>query len=113
MRFKGDASLLDPKLEAAEAYVLALRTGEVPATRVAGQHLAKDVVLNLAAGQRRNTISGYDAVLDRITGEWPNTPVYVKGFWSFPRSEGNQVKVDATFPPMGAAPAAVHLTFGF
>lgn len=104
---------MDPKLEAAEAYVLAMRTGEVPATRAAAQHLAKDVVLNLTAGQRRNTISGYDAVVDRITGEWPNTPVFVKGFWSFARSEGNQVKVDATFPPMGAAPAAVHLTFSF
>ncbi|MBV8716090.1 MAG: pyridoxamine 5'-phosphate oxidase family protein [Chloroflexi bacterium] len=104
---------MDHKLEAAEAYVLAMRTGEVPATRAAAQHLAKDVVLNLTAGQRRNTISGYDAVVDRITGEWPNTPVFVKGFWSFARSDGNQVKVDATFPPMGAAPAAVHLTFSF
>jgi predicted pyridoxine 5'-phosphate oxidase superfamily flavin-nucleotide-binding protein len=104
---------LDPKLEAAEAYVLAMRTGEVPATRAAGQHLAKDVVLNLTAGQRRNTITGYDAVLDRVTGEWPNTPVMVKGFWSFARHAGDQVKVDATFPPMGAAPAEVHLTFSF
>ena len=65
------------------------------------------------AGQRRNTITGYDAVVDRITGEWPNTPVLVKGFWSFARHAGNQVKVDATFPPMGAAPAAVHVTFSF
>ena len=104
---------MDPKLEAAEAYVLAMRTGEVPASRAAAQHLAKDVVLNLSAGQRRSTITGYDAVVDRITGEWPNTPVFVKGFWSFARAEGNQAKVDATFPPMGAAPAAVHLTFSF
>jgi general stress protein 26 len=104
---------LEPKLEAAEAYVLALRTGEVPATRAAAQHLAKDVVLNLKAGARQNTISGFDAVVDRITGEWPNTPVFVKGFWSFARPEGDQVKVDGTFPPMGASPAAVHLTFGF
>jgi general stress protein 26 len=37
----------------------------------------------------------------------------VKGFWSEPRLEGNQVKVDATFPAMGAAPAEVHLVFSF
>jgi len=90
-----------------------MRTGEVPATRAAAQYLTKDVVLNLTTGQRHNTINGFDAVVDRITGEWPNTPVFVKGFWSFARSEGDQVKVDATFPPMGAAPAAVHLTFSF
>jgi hypothetical protein len=52
-------------------------------------------------------------VLDRITGEWPNTPVFVRGFWSAPRLDGDVVKVDSTFPPMGAAPAEVHLTFTY
>jgi hypothetical protein len=104
---------LDKRLQAAEAYVLALRTGEVPATQAAGQHLAKDVVLNTVSGGRRATFSGYDEVLHRITGEWPNTPVFVKGFWSFARVDGDEVTVDATFAPMGAAPAAVHLSFGF
>lgn len=104
---------MDPKLEAAEAYVLAMRTGEPPATRAAAQHLGKDVVLNLTAGQRCNTLTGFDAVVDRITGEWPNTPVFVKGFWSFARHDGNIVRVDATFPPMGASPAAVHLACSF
>jgi general stress protein 26 len=104
---------LDKKLRAAEAYVLALRTGEVPATRAAGQFLAKDVVLTTGPAARKATITGYDAVLDRITGEWPNTPVFVRGFWSAPRLEGDGARVDATFPPMGAAPAAVHLTFTY
>src|SRR3569833_224689 len=86
-----------------------MRTGEVPAVAVASSHLAKDVKLN--AGGR--SFEGHDAVLDRVTGQWPNTPVYVRGYWSEPRLEGDKVKVDATFPPMGAAPEAMHLTFSF
>ena len=104
---------MDKRLQAAEAYVLALRTGEVPASRQAGTYLADDVVLNTGPANRRVSIKGHDQVLDRVTGEWPNTPVFVKGFWSAPRLEGDKARVDATFPAMGAAPAAVHLTFGF
>ena len=37
---------MDKRITAAEAYVLAMRTGEVPATEEAGKHLAKDVKLN-------------------------------------------------------------------
>ena len=99
---------MDKRLIAAGAYVLALRTGEVPATEAAGKQLAKDVVLNGATvwGRSGASLNGSDEVLYRITGEWPNTPVYVKGFWSEPRLAGDKVKVDATFPAMGAAPAA-------
>jgi hypothetical protein len=104
---------LDKRLRAAEAYVLALRTGEVPATRAASQYLAKDVVLTTGSAARKTTVTGYDAVLERITGEWPNTPVFVRGFWSEPRLDGESVKVDSTFPAMGAAPAEVHLTFTY
>ncbi len=106
---------MDKRLRAAEAYVLAMRTGEVPAVAAAGKHLAKDVVLTGATvwGRQGASVEGYDDVLYRITGEWPNTPVYVKGFWSEARLEGDKAKVDATFPAMGAAPAAVHLTFSF
>jgi general stress protein 26 len=106
---------MDTRIRAAEAYVLALRTGEVPATEAASKHLADDVKLNGATvwGRQGATLEGKKDVLYRITGEWPNTPVYVKGFWSEPRLEGNQVKVDATFPAMGAAPAEVHLAFSF
>jgi hypothetical protein len=58
-------------------------------------------------------VEGKQDVLYRITGEWPNTPVYVKGFWSEPKEEGDKVKISATFPAMGAAPAAMKLTFSF
>jgi hypothetical protein len=106
---------MDKRLRAAEAYVLAMRTGEYPAVETAEKHLADDVKLNGATvwGRQGATVEGKKDVLYRITGEWPNTPVYVKGFWSEPRLEGNQVKVDATFPAMGAAPAEVHLVFSF
>jgi len=104
---------LDHKLVAADAYVLALRTGEVPAVKQIGQYLASDVVLTTGSGARKATISGYDDVLNRVTGEWPNTPVFVKGFWSPARLDGEKARVDATFPGMGAAPAEVHLTFAY
>jgi general stress protein 26 len=106
---------MDKRIIAAEAYVLALRTGEVPATEQASKHLADDVKLNGATvwGRSGATLEGKKDVLYRITGEWPNTPVYVKGFWSEPKLEGDKVKVSATFPAMGAAPAAVSLTFGY
>jgi general stress protein 26 len=106
---------MDPRIRAAEAYLLAMRTGEVPATESAAHFLAEDVKLNGATvwGRQGATLEGKKDVLYRITGEWPNTPVYVKGFWSEPRLEGDKVKIDATFPAMGAAPAEVHLTFGY
>jgi hypothetical protein len=104
---------VDNRLQAADAYVLALRTGEIPASKNASQYLARDVVLTIGSGARKNTVSGYDDVLARISGEWPNTPVFFRGFWSPARLEGDKARVDATFPAMGAAPAEVHLTFGF
>src|SRR3979411_2555677 len=100
---------MSSRTEAAEAYVKALRTGEPSATQLAGQYLADDVVL--AAGQ--DEISGHDNVLKRITGQWPLTPVFVHAGFSAPREENGQVKVDAEFPPMGAAPQKLSLTFGF
>src|SRR6266540_7183878 len=99
----------------AEAYLLALRTGEVPATQEAGKYLAKDVQLFGAPvwGRQGASIDGYDDVLYRITGEWPNTPVYVKGFWSEAKPEGDQLKISGTFPAMGAAPASMNITFSY
>jgi len=106
---------MNQRIRAAEAYVLALRTGEVPAVNVLSKHLASDVVLTGATvwGRQGATVEGHDDVLYRVTGVWPNTPVYVKGFWSEPKEEDGKVKVSATFPAMGAAPAAMNLTFSF
>jgi hypothetical protein len=107
--------MVSKRVKGAEAYVLAMRTGEVPATENVANYLAKDVKLTGATvwGRQGATVEGKDDVLYRITGEWPNTPVYVKGFWSDPKEEDGKVKVTATFPAMGAAPAAVNLTFHY
>src|SRR3979411_3168387 len=100
---------MSSRTEAAEAYVKALRTGEPSATQLAGQYLADDVVL--AAGQ--DEIVGHANVLKRITGQWPVPSVFVHAGFSAPREEDGLVKVDAEFPPMGAAPQKLSLSFGF
>jgi hypothetical protein len=52
-------------------------------------------------------------VLKRITGQWPLTPVFQHAGFSAPREEDDKVKVEAEFPPMGAAPQKLSLTFSF
>jgi hypothetical protein len=100
---------MSSRTQAAEAYVKALRTGEPSATQQASQYLADDVVL--ATGQ--DEVSGHDNVLKRITGQWPLTSVFVHAGFSAPREETGQVKVAAEFPPMGAAPQKLSLSFDF
>lgn len=100
---------MSSRTQAAEAYVKALRTGEASATQRASDYLAEDVVL--AIGQ--DEVSGHGNVLKRITGQWPLTSVFVHAGFSTPREENDQVKVDAEFPPMGAAPQKLSLTFSF
>lgn len=97
------------RLEAAKAYVEALRTGDHDAAKRAAPHLAKDIVVS--AGQRK--FEGYDEALKRITGAWPNTPVFIKGDWSDIRDDGDTVRVQAKMRPVGAGPSAVNLTFAF
>lgn len=106
---------MNKRLDAADAYVLALRTGEFPAVERVSKVLAPDVKLTGATvwGKQGAVVEGYDEVLYRVTGVWPNTPVYVKGYWSEPEADGDKVKVTSTYPGMGAAPAAVNLTFSF
>jgi hypothetical protein len=97
------------RVQAAEAYVKALRTGEASAAIRAGGYLAPDVVLRSG----NDEIAGQAAVLARITGQWPLTPVLVHGAWSAPRVDGDQVLVSAEFGPIGAAPTRLDLTFDF
>jgi general stress protein 26 len=106
---------MNKRLQAADAYVLAMRTGEFPAVEEVSKVLAPDVKLNGATvwGRQGASVDGHDDVLYRITGVWPNTPVYVRGYWSAAKEDGDKVKVTATFPGMGAAPQAVNLTFSY
>jgi hypothetical protein len=101
--------MANKKVEAAEAYVKALRTGDGSAAVRAAKFLAPDVVLS--TGQTE--FKGYDAVLQRITGQWPNTPIYQYGGWTDPRPDGDRLTVHADFPPMGGGVLAIDLAFGF
>ena len=101
--------MTDQRVEAVEAYLKAYRTGEHSAAAQAAPHLAPDVVL---VGGRQDC-AGYDEVLKRITGQWPNTPVYLHAAWSDVVEENDRLSVSATISGLGAAPAAVKLAFWF
>src|SRR5919205_424294 len=95
------------RIQAAEAYVKALRTGEPSATQQASQYLADEVVLS--AGQ--DEVSGRDNVVKRITGQWPLTPVFQHAGFGTAREEDGRVVLEGELPPMGAAPQKLSLTF--
>src|ERR1700730_2745214 len=99
----------DNRVQAAEAYIQSMKSGEPGAAQRASNYLAPDVVLSTG----REEVKGHDEVLARITGQWPQTPVYTLGGWSAPIPAGDQLKVHADFPAMGAAVKEVNLTFSF
>ena len=100
---------MSTRIQAAEAYLKALRTGEPSATRRAGQYLADDVVLATA----QDEVRGRDNVLKRITGQWPLTPVFQHAGFATPREEDGVVNAEGEIPPMGAAPQKLSLRFVF
>ena len=101
--------MADKRVQAAEAVVQSLRTGERVASSRAAEHLADNVVLDTG----REQVEGKAAVLERISGDWPFTSTYKQGGWSEPQPEGDKLKVTAAFPALGAAPAGLNLTFSF
>jgi hypothetical protein len=101
--------MTDKRTQAAEAVVQSMRTGERVASSRAAEHLDDNVVLDTG----REQVKGKTAVLERISGEWPFTPIYKIGGWSDPEPDGDKLRVTATFPPLGAAPAGMNLTFSF
>lgn len=101
--------MADKKVQAAEALTQSIRTGERIASRNLEPHLADDVVLDTG----REQVSGKAAVLDRVSGVWPSTSIYYQGGWSEPEADGNNLKVSATFPSLGAAPQGMNLTLGY
>ena len=92
---------------AVDAVVRSIRTGEHSASLVAAKFLAPDIMLNSNGVE----IGGRAAVIDRITGQWAFTPVLAQGEWSLPENLGEQVRVGAEFPGLGAAPDDYSLTF--
>lgn len=101
--------MADKRTQAAEAVVQSIRTGERVASVRASEHLAEDVMLDTG----REQVKGKAAVLERISGEWPSTPVYKLGGWTEPQPEGDKLRVTGTFPALGAAPTGMNLTFSF
>ncbi|MSQ09695.1 MAG: hypothetical protein EXR52_01630 [Dehalococcoidia bacterium] len=95
--------------QAVEAYMIALRCGENAAVERARPHLAADVV----QGGGKTDVVGQKDVLFRVSGQWPNTPVLAQGAWSGISKDGDKLKVGATFASLGAAPAAIDITFSF
>jgi hypothetical protein len=100
--------MADKRVQAAEAVVQSIKTGERSASFRAAAHLAPDVVLDTG----REQFTGKD-VLERISGIWAFTPIYQRGSWSAPVADGDTLKVDGLFPDLGAAPSEMHLTFSF
>jgi hypothetical protein len=98
-----------PRVDAAEAYVQAFRTGEGSAARRASGRLSSEVRLVLGSGE----LTGHDEVLAHITGIWPYTSTYAQGGWSAPVDKGDDLEVQAVFPALGAAPRSARLTFSF
>src|SRR5438874_2139762 len=100
---------MDRRIEAAEAYVQALRTGEGSAAERAAAFLAPDVVL--LDGKQELTARG--RVMPRITGWWPFTAKYRRGAWSEPRLDGEHVAITGELPAPGAGPAKMDIRFAF
>jgi len=100
---------MSSRTQAAEAYIKALRTGEPSATQAAGQYLADDVVLATAQGE----VSGRTEVLKRITGQWPQTPVFQHAGFGTPQESNGSITYEGEIPPMGAAPQKLILKFSF
>ena len=92
-----------------DALVQSIRTGEYIAGVRALKFLAQDVTMKAGPAE----VSGLDEVGARVTGIWPNTPVFMHGAWTTPEVSGDTVKVGATFSGFGAAPASVDFAFTF
>lgn len=100
---------MQTRIEAARAYVEALRTGDRDAAQAAAPHLAEDIVVQV--GKRK--FEGNKEALRRITGTWPSTGIYRKGSWGDPWVDGSDLKVSGQMGPVGNGLAQVNLTFGF
>ncbi len=105
--------MADKRVQAAEAVVKSIKTGERSASERAREHLASDVVLEVVRAQGSEEIKGIDQVLFRLGGIWAFTPIFQRGAWSEPKTEADKLKVEGIFPDLGAAPQAMNLTFSF
>jgi hypothetical protein len=104
-----EAPISDVRRAAVDAVVRAMRTGEHSAASVATKFLSAKVTMNANGVE----LADRDAVVDRITGQWPFTPVLAQGEWSLLEKVGDGIRVGAEFPGLGAAPSDYSVTFFF
>lgn len=100
---------VDRQLEAADAYLQALRTATVSAADRVMHYLSPEVVV--IAGKQE--LNGADQVRQDLVVKWPRQPTYERGQWSYPERQGENVVITGTFPNLGSTPALVTLTFSF
>jgi hypothetical protein len=100
--------MISKQLQAAEAYIKCLRTGEASATRYAATFLAPDI----ESQDGPKTLRGKDAVTASITGRSPWLLVYYRGTWSF-AEDGNRVRARGEFPAIAGAFEWMQIDFTF
>ena len=93
-----------------EAVVQALRTGESSAAIHAGHQLADDARFITAFHKE---IVGRDAIVARLTGQWPVTSALARGNWDYSEDQSGAIIVRGEFAHVGAAPAEYALTVRF
>lgn len=100
---------VDVRVEGADAFVQALRTGTVSSAARAIRFMADDVVVT--AGKQE--LRGRAAVEADLATKFPRQPTYERGLWSYPAPDGDDLVVTGRFPDLGSTPASVTLRFSF
>jgi hypothetical protein len=100
----------NPRLLGVEYFIKALCTGERTAAERLVSHLAADVEFDTNSQPGvppigRESFTGRDVVLARVSGQWPATPGFGRLGWADPEMDGDEVKVRSS--------SAVNLTFTF
>ena len=99
----------ETRLKAAEAFARSLRTAEKSAGEAVLPLLADYVVYSSNGVETQ----GHAQVLDRITRQWPFTPVLARGHWTFAVPTESGARIEATFDTVGAAPRNYSLDFRY
>ncbi|MGN6595209.1 hypothetical protein [Sphingopyxis terrae] len=97
-------------IDAAEAVLAAIRTGEYSAARTAASYLADRPIFRWHRGEAK----GREAVFERLVGQWALTPALGSALWDIDQGETtNQLVVRGRFPGKGAVPENYRLAIDF
>jgi hypothetical protein len=104
-----ERAAIDVRVEAADAFVQALRTGTVSSATRAARFLADDVVFV----NGKQELRGVEDVRQDLQTKFPRQPTYERGHWSYPTPDGDDLVVTGRFPDLGSTPEHVTLRFSF